>query len=120
MVDAVFFKGRDINPWGVYVEAGDLVEGRTYFAVHYLDKDLMIPELKPFVFIGRNLVHNDQATLYFQDAASYAAGSRWENDVNADGGEVHTVTEGTPFVYEFEQALDRLLYCSLLRWKAGI
>ena len=43
-MDAVHFKGRDVNPWGEYVEAGDLVECRTYF-VHYLDKDLLIPEL---------------------------------------------------------------------------
>jgi hypothetical protein len=72
--------------------------------------------LTPLVFIGRNLFDNDTDALYFQDAASYLAGIRFGD---GNDGDFHTVDAGTPFVYDIERALDRLLHCSLTRGLSG-
>jgi|RhiMetdeSRZDD1v2_1073273.scaffolds.fasta_scaffold283282_2 hypothetical protein len=90
-----------------------LLEGQTYFRVAFVDKQMRIPELTPSVFIGRNLAEGDTDAVYFQDAASYLEGIRF-GDGN-ESGEYHTVDAGTPFVDDFERALDQLLYCSLTR-----
>src|SRR5687767_12608228 len=57
---AMYFEGRELKPYGEFVKASDLVVGRVYFRVSYLDLDMMIPELVPLVFIGRNLVPSTQ------------------------------------------------------------
>ena len=67
--------------------------------------------VKALVFIGRNLQPGESGNLYFQDAESYMAGMRYESATGDGNAEFHTVAEGTPFVFEFERALDRLLYC---------
>ncbi len=90
----------------------DARRGKTYFSVHFVDKEMSTPELTPLVYIGRNLAENDTDALYFQDAASYLEGIRFGD---GNEGDFHTVDGGTPFVYDFERALDRLLYCSLTR-----
>lgn len=70
-MDVLHFAGRDVPPYGEYASPEALVEGAIYFTVHYLDDELTVPELKPFVFIGRNLNDRDGDYLYFQDAHSY-------------------------------------------------
>lgn len=75
---------------------------------------MTIPDMQPVVFIGRNLKAADEDELYFQDADSYLAGVRYHDESGPDWeGEIHCVSSGTPFVYEFEKALDRLLYLFL-------
>ena len=91
----------------------------------------MIPELVPLVFIGRDL-SSEHPGLYFQDAASFLAGRRWgetnerateeeeEEEENEAGhpseGWFETESEEThSYVFEFEQALEALLACSLRR-----
>ena len=110
------FPARELKPYGEYMEASKLVEGEIYFAVHFLDDQMSVPELDPLVFIGRNLEQGDSGRLYFQDAASYMSGVRY-GDGGGRGGEtkIHVVEENAPFVCEFERALDVLLRCSLKR-----
>jgi hypothetical protein len=107
----------------------DLIQGRVYFRVNFLDQDMMIPEMIPLVFIGRNLTP-DQPRLYFQDAGSYFAGERIDglsagqiSDAEVPVGprrnlepwcEVIADGEYTS-VYEFESGLESLLVCSLRR-----
>ena len=79
---------------------------------------MLVPELDPLVFIGRNLEPGDSGRLYFQDADSYRSGNRYgKRGDRKDGGEIkiHVVEENVPFVFEFERALDVLLRCSLKR-----
>ena len=111
-MDILHFEARDLKPYGDYVKASDLVEGETYFAVRFLDDRLVVPELNPLVFIGRNLEPGDYGRLYFQDAASYLSGVRF---AHGDNREIHIVEENSPAVFEFERALDVLLRCSLRR-----
>ncbi len=123
----MYFEGRELKPHGEFVKASDLVVGRVYFRVSYLDQDMMIPELVPLVFIGKDL-SSEHPGLYYQDAESFLAGKRWgdtngkpagaEHDDQGDGyeGWFETESERTySQVFEFEKALDGLLACSLRR-----
>ena len=114
-MDTLHFEGRDVPPYAVYTAASALIVGNTYFVLHYLDDRMSVPELRPVVFIGRDLEPDRQGDLYFQDAGSYLAGVRPESATADDEADIHTVNENTPFVLEFEKALDRLLYCSWTR-----
>ncbi len=67
------------------------------------------------VFIGRDLFP-DTRGFYFQDAASYRAGLRADQ---SDAVDIHCQAAGQVRVMDFEHALDRLLYCSLLRADNG-
>ena len=107
------FPAREIPPYGEYATTETLVVGQTYFRMVFVDQQMRILELTPLVFIGRNLAENDTDALYFQDAASYLDGIRF-GDGN-EGSQFCTVDAETPFVYDFERALDRLLHCSLTR-----
>ena len=123
----MYFEGRALKPYGEFVKASDLVVGRVYFPVSYLDQDMMIPELVPLVFIGKDL-RSEHPGLYYQDARSFLAGKRWgdTNDEKAGAehhdegggyeGRFETESERTySHVVEFEKALDGLLACSLRR-----
>jgi hypothetical protein len=124
---AMYFEGRELKPYGEFTKASDLVVGRVYFRVSYLDQDMMIPELVPLVFIGRNL-SSEHPGLYYQDAESFLAGKRWgqtndepigpDDDDAGDRSEGWFETESERTysqVFEFDQALDGLLACSLRR-----
>jgi hypothetical protein len=124
------FESRDLKPYGDYVRSVDLIEGHVYFRIGYLDKEMLVPEMIPLVFIGRELDAGDHR-LYFQDAASYLGGQRYPQEgwvtVEADseppkiGPAGHAgwfeTMEDREFsgVFEFEQGLNELLSCSLRR-----
>jgi hypothetical protein len=110
-MDKLHFPVREVPPYGEYASAATLLVGHTYFRVHFLDQQMTIPELVPLVYIGRNLIEGDTDSLYFQDFESYSAGIPFGDE----SGGTHTVDADTPYVYDFEHALDRLLYCSLTR-----
>ena len=122
----MIFESRELKSYGEFVKSEDLIEGRTYFRVSFLDQDGYVPEFIPLVFIGRNL-QLDKPGLYFQDAASYISGRRYkESDKHERLGQefygwFETYKEnGCTNVCEFEKALDQLLYCSLERKKSNL
>ena len=51
----MYFEGHELKSYGEFVKASELVVGRVYFRVNFLDEDMAIPELVPLVFIGRDL-----------------------------------------------------------------
>ena len=126
----MFFEGRALKPYGDYVRATDLVVGRVYFKVGFLDQDMVVPELSAWVFIGSDL-HRELPGLYFQDADSYLSGARRGDDEFVPTFEAEQLPDGCRWgediqfewqkprqysdVYEFEGALDLLLACSLRR-----
>lgn len=126
-----YFEGREVKPYGDYVRGADLVAGRVYFKVGYLDDDMVVPELSAMVFLGKDL-NPRLPGLYFQDAASYFGGERFDPeasvppDTQPDDADGYTwVGEDVLFewqrdrkysgVFEFDGALDSLLGCSLRR-----
>jgi hypothetical protein len=116
------FEERELKPYATFVLAKDLKEGTVYFAVQYLDDKLLLPMMRPVVFIGRNLEMGDIGRFYFQDAESYRRGlrrdlpdcdtdARFESFPEGKAGDVSTI-------YEYEHALDDLMRCALKRRKA--
>jgi hypothetical protein len=82
-MDNLHFEGRDVPPYAVYAGAETLKVGSTYFMLRFVDDRLSIPELKPVVFIGRNLEEETLGNLYFQDAWSYIAGVKYGSATGA-------------------------------------
>jgi hypothetical protein len=39
-MEVMHFAGRDVKPFGEFVRAADLLQGRTYFRLSYLDQSL--------------------------------------------------------------------------------
>jgi hypothetical protein len=130
-----FFEGRELKPYGEYVLAADLVAGRIYFKVGFLDDDMAVPQMDAFVYLGRDLSKRLPG-LYFQDAPSHIAGERIDVEAWAStSGDLDEDADGRRWergddvvlewqrekkysdVYEFEGALNSLLGCSLRRQK---
>ena len=113
----MYFEGRELKEFAEPVDPGQLMVGKTYFSLNFVDIELLIPMLEAVVFAGRNLEKGDEDILYFQDVDSYRSGIRY-----ASGGDA--VFQSGPakqcgHIYEFEHALDQLLACSLRRNAAG-
>lgn len=74
----MYFEGRELKSYGEFMKASELVVGRVYFRVSFLDEDMAIPEVVPLVFIGRDL-SPEELGLYYQDAGSFFEGKRWDD-----------------------------------------
>jgi hypothetical protein len=114
----VSFEVGELKPYVEYVRSDELREGEIYFRVIYLDDLTLVPMLQPYVFIGRDLEDDDEQQVYFQDAASYAAGVRLcDAREGGDIGNAHIIsgTASDVPVMEFEEALKALIKCELRR-----
>ena len=132
----VRFEGRELKPYAEPVSASDLKEGAVYFSVTFVDDEMHIPTMETLVFLGRDLVipglavdlqpmetlvfpgrdldENDSGSLYFQDIYSYQAGIRYESATGDDYVTFYECSEGDlGAIFEYEQALDVLMRCSL-------
>lgn len=117
-LDNLRFPGRDVKPYAEPVSPEDLREGQVYFALQYLDKDLLVPTLEPLVYIGSDL-DSEAPGFYFQDGESYRDGLRWGSKEAADGNATFYGQGTVKHIFEYERALDQLLVCSLRRKTAG-
>jgi len=110
------FEGRDLPVGAEHVAARELRVHETYFIVAFNDGSMLIPSLRPVVFVGRNLLNGDLDKLYFQDYESFSAGRRQDLPQEAEGGRLDVFFESQGSgVYEYERALDTLMRCSLER-----
>jgi hypothetical protein len=129
IASAIFFNGaamelrfetRGLPPRGEYLKSTDLCEGEAYFIVDYSDAALLIPQLTPVVFVGRDIETRGSGKVYFQDIDSYISGVRLEDphpdaDRDAERGLVYKFVEDQPAVFDYEGAVDELLRCYLRR-----
>jgi len=114
------FEARDLKTYAEPVSASDLREETVYFFLNYIDDQLLIPELTPVVFIGKNLHEGDSGTVYFQDAGSYRAGVRHSSSEARENAVFHSGSENqVNHVFEYENALNLLLLCSIRRQREG-
>ena len=114
--DTLYFEARRLSAGSDPVQAEALVDGHVYFAVRYVDENMLIPIVETLVFIGRNLEPDDVGRLYFQDVRFYQAGREYQaGDRRGDLG-IEVYFEGsTNALFEYGRALDELLRCSLRR-----
>jgi len=113
------FEGRELKPFAEPVSAADLHEGSAYFAVTYVDDDMLIPTMETLVFIGKNLEIDDVAEAYFQEINSYRQGVRYGWDVKDGEASFYSGPENElHHIFDFDHALEELMKCSLRRSKS--
>ena len=78
----MYFEGRELTSNAEAVSPGELEVGETYFALNYVDSEMLIPLIGTWVFIGRDLEPDDVDQVYFQDIESYNEGATydWETE----------------------------------------
>ncbi len=107
---------RQLPDYAEPVEENKLIVGQTYFSVQFLDEDLVIPIVEPVVYLGQSTSESTQdRRLQFQYARSCFS-VECGNALAAD--EVVIFSQAASqcgHIFEFEQALDVLLRCSLRR-----
>ena len=114
------FAARELKPYAQPISEKDLKEGSIYFMVTFVDDEMLIPTIDTVVFIGRNLDQHDFGKVYFQDVSSYRQGVRYDSeyDAQADVSPVRFFSgpeAETNHIFEFENALEVLMKCSLSR-----
>ncbi len=112
------FEERELKPYAEPVTATLLKEGETYFSVQYADENMLIPIVETWFFAGRKLSPEDvENHLYFQDVESYLQGIRY-GSANAENATFQVALErNTNHIFEYENALEELMKCSLRRRK---
>jgi hypothetical protein len=115
----VRFEARELKPYAEPVSAEELAEGQVYFSVRYIDEEMLIPTVDTLVFIGLDLEPGDSGKLYFQDVDSYMQGVRFATASGDDGALFITESADKPWIFQFDQALDLLLACSIRRKARG-
>ncbi|MGH9957713.1 MAG: hypothetical protein ACREBC_11390 [Pyrinomonadaceae bacterium] len=80
----MYFEGRELKPYAEPVSSSELREGEIYFAVNFVDSEMLIPMMETLVFIGRNLKPGDKGNVYFQDIESYREGVRYSSASDED------------------------------------
>jgi len=110
------FEERDLKPYAHPVTAQMLEQGKVYFSVQFADRDLLIPIVETWVYVGRNLDPKDAEThLFFQDVQSYLQGIRYASATAENATFRVALEDNTNHIFEYEHALDELLKCSLRR-----
>ena len=107
---------REVKLYAEPVLPGLLKEESIYFFVHFVDDEMLIPTMEPVVFVGRNFEAGDDGRVYFQDLDSYREGTRYDTANDENEAKFQTgPEEDLGHVFEYEQALDVLIACSLRR-----
>jgi hypothetical protein len=100
------------------VTASELKEGAVYFAVNYIDDDMLIPVMETLIFIGRDLNPGDSGLVYFQDVGSHHRGIRHEAASEEDYADFWAGSESeVNHIFEYDHALEKLMQCAIRRKK---
>ena len=110
------FEERQLIDYAEPISETELVMGKTYFAVQFIDDEMLIPAVEPIVYLGRNLYKEDADRHHFQDAESYRDGVRIEDDSVPQYACFYTQNSSNlNHVFSFEKALEVLMKCSQRR-----
>jgi hypothetical protein len=113
------FEARELRSYAEPLSAEKLAEGEVYFTVHFVDDEMLIPTMDTLVFIGRDLEAEHGGNLYFQDVGSYRDGVRYSTATSDDRATFIMESVDKPWIFDFEQALEMLMACSLKRQRAS-
>jgi hypothetical protein len=109
------FEERELPSRAVPASPGQLKEGSVYFSVNFIDREMLIPTMEAWVYVGRNLEPEDQGQLYFQDIESYRRGVSYQTAKEGDYVQFLLESEDSLYLFEFERALEELMRCLLRR-----
>lgn len=110
------FPATELMPYAEPVSPQEMQDGRVYFALQFLDRDLLVPHLYPLIFLGHDLDGESRNLRYFQDFESYVAGVRYgrHDEENSTCFQVYGPEEGK-HIFDYEHALKALMRCALTR-----
>lgn len=110
------FEGRDLTDHAEPISASELQQGEVYFAVNYVDSEMLVPVIETVVFIGRDLEPGDVAQVYFQDLESRREGVEydWESDTGLAKFQSGSEDE-INHIFNYEHALEELMRCFVRR-----
>ena len=118
MENPIYFEKRLLKPYAVSVKSESLTVGDVYYKVSFADQEMTIPIMLTVIFAGKDLDEGDNGIYYFQDYDSYQEGERYGIDDSLKHAVFYTCGDRElGGVYQFEDALDILLHCSLIRDK---
>jgi hypothetical protein len=110
------FPATELKPYAEPVSPNEMKEGRVYFALQFLDEELLVPVLQPLIFLGYNLDGEDPNLRYFQHFDSFIAGVRYPapEQEELQCFEAYGPEEGK-HIFEYDHALEVLMRCGLSR-----
>jgi hypothetical protein len=112
----MYFDGRELKSYAEHVCSSDLKQGATYYALLYVDSEMLTPMIETLVFIGKNLEPDDIDQAYFQDLNSFQQGVtyNWETE-DAAGTFYSGPSDALNHIFTYEELLNELMKCSLRR-----
>lgn len=112
------FEERELKIYSEPISASELIEGSVYFFVNFVDEEMLLPTMEPFIFVGKDLDEDDVGRVYFQDVDSYRQGVRYDSTSDDNLATFYSGSEKElGHIFEYERALDVLMVCSLRRRK---
>lgn len=110
------FPATELPPYAEPVSPQEMQEGRVYFALQFLDRDLLVPHLYPLIFLGTDLDGESENLRVFQHFNSYIARARYDTHSEQDSEcfQYYGQEEGK-HIFDFENALKVLMRCALTR-----
>jgi hypothetical protein len=108
---------RELPNYAEPVTANELKIGETYFAVQYLDEDLLFPTVETLILTERRKSEDGNAVCCFQDLGSYRTGVR-RGSAEAGSAVFYSQPEHhLNHIFDYEHAVDELIRCVLRRRK---
>src|SRR5438128_1138357 len=106
---AMKHRGINIRDYAEPVSEDQLKPGVVYFSVQFLDPEMLIPIVEPFVFLGQDISGSQNGFFYFQRAESYRRGLRYKPSDKRNLSEFQVAkSNGMKHIFTFERALDVL------------
>lgn len=89
----------------------ELVIEQVYFIVSFHDKNLLIPEIKTYIFLGESLLDEatEAVTFFFQGAEQFIELGRWEQKKDAVEFDVLIMKEDfLEYVFDYSGLQDQI------------
>jgi hypothetical protein len=105
------FDARQIPSYAEPVAPEALEVGHTYYAIAFIDPEMLTPIITSLVYVGRDLEEGDCGWLYFEDPDYYHSGIEQKKRLTT------CQESNVGHIFEFEHAFEVLMRCSLRRRK---
>ena len=112
-----------MNDQDLYMEPVDvsiLKKEAIYFMLNYFDNDLLVPELRTLIFLGRNVAGENDALLYFQDVESYIRLGPYPTSIEGRGDILYCTDDQLQCFFTLEKAVLALQDCVARRVKKSV
>ncbi|WP_057247161.1 hypothetical protein [Duganella sp. Root198D2] len=105
----------ELKPYAEPIMANQLKQGEIYVMVSYVDSDMLVPELRTLIFLGRDVTNKSDDLLYFQDIGSYVDLGAFPKNLGGQSELYHCRDNQLKNIFVIEKAIDELRRCSVRR-----